>query len=376
MVSTVGPSTVSYATRMPFQRLTFYHNGRYWVFYGSGTNFVYRTSIDAAAWSAPTTIHAGDLAAWSSACFDGTYVHYACSTYTAAQPIYYRRGTPDVGGGITWSAAEQTAVAGSGDRYGDPTIAIDSNGYPFISYLREKDCYCAKASTNNGTWTLDWDVLIKAIGVTDVFSSVVPLTSTRMYIVYGERNEKLYGKIWNGAAWSGEETLSTSKLETSLKGAFCVTSIGDDVHVTFLTMNPDWDIIYRKRTYGSGWEAEETVYDGDVSTYKSSPVISHDGSTIYVLWMGSPTADHIFYRARNGAWDARVDWLDESAQGLTSNELLSCYFESFGGHLGAIWVSTPASPYNVRHDELPLPAGGIEVKGTNMGHKLLAAGAI
>ena len=372
MAVTIGTTTVSTATRMPFQRLCFYHNGRYWVFYGDGTNFVYRTSTDGAAWSGTTTLHAGELSAWCSIVFDGTYVHYAVTTWTATDPIYYRRGTPDADGGITWSAAEQTAVAGDvSDRYADPTIAIDSNGYPFIAYIREYDCYCAKASTNDGTWTLDWDVLIKASGGDFVFSAVVELTSAKMYVVYGEvaGDTKLYGKLYN-AGFGGEEGVSTSDAEAAM-GVFSVTSIGDDVHVAFLKDTTS-DILYVARAVG--WGAEETVEAG--TTVTSSPVISHHGSTIYVLWAGSPTADHIYYRVRNGAWDSDVDWLDESGQGLTRNDSLSCYFSNFGNHLGVIWITTPGSPYNVRHDELPLllPASGAQ--SAFMASKLSAAGVI
>lgn len=374
MASTVNTTTSTAGTRMPFQRKSFYHNGRYWVFYSPGDDFVYRTSLNNIAWSAPTTLHVGAHAAWSSVVFDGTYVHYTCCTWTAWTPLYYKRGIPNSDGTISWSADEQIAVAGSADKYSDPTVAIDSDGYPFISYMRGDRCFCTKSSTNDGVWTADWDVLIKPSAGTYVFSSIVPLSSTRMYIVYGEANAVLYGELWNGAAWSGEENVSTSSVEDIL-GGFCVTSIDDDVYVAFLKDATN-DIVYLKRTYGVGWGAEETVEAGATAT--STPVISHHGSKIYVLWADSPTADHIYYRARNGAWAARVDWLDESGEGLKRNDALSCYRESFAGALCAIWLTTPASPYNVRHDCLlgPSPPPGLENKSANMAAKMVGAGLI
>jgi len=44
------------ATQYPFQRKTFYANGRYWVFYTNETDYLYVSSADGASWSQPKNI--------------------------------------------------------------------------------------------------------------------------------------------------------------------------------------------------------------------------------------------------------------------------------------------------------------------------------
>jgi len=166
----VDPTTVGtgisrgtwYTGRM---RKTFYANGRFWVFWSDGFNIVYATSTDGLTWTSPTTIRPckrGDLfTVW----FDGTYMHYvAIASFEWNQPLYYRRGTPNPDGTITWSAPEQIAVPASAtERYLTPCIAVDSDTYPFISYHKAVDTDAdglvdegyttvTKSSKNDGTW--------------------------------------------------------------------------------------------------------------------------------------------------------------------------------------------------------------------------------
>jgi hypothetical protein len=52
----VATSTSSTATHTPSQRLSFYANGRHWVFYSDGSFFGWRTSTDGITWSDFTAI--------------------------------------------------------------------------------------------------------------------------------------------------------------------------------------------------------------------------------------------------------------------------------------------------------------------------------
>ena len=150
--SLVGTSTSTSATWYPFQRKSFYANGRFWVFYSDGTNMVYRTSTDGSTWSSATTVRACTYGYKFSIWFDGTYLHYA---YGSSSAIYYRRGTPNSDGTITWSAAEQTvSTTYNSARY--PMISVDSNGYVFVGYSdydgTNRYPYVIKSGNNDGTW--------------------------------------------------------------------------------------------------------------------------------------------------------------------------------------------------------------------------------
>jgi hypothetical protein len=111
---TVGTSTASDATEFATQRKVCFQSGRFWYVYPDGTNLVYRTSLDGVSWSSATTIRSN--ANWggevTTTC-DGTYLHYAYSDDNWGSNLYYRRGLAAIDGSITWSTAEQIAVAGA-----------------------------------------------------------------------------------------------------------------------------------------------------------------------------------------------------------------------------------------------------------------------
>jgi hypothetical protein len=116
--SLVGTGSAYYPTSYPFQRKTFYANGRFWVFYSDGTNIVYKTSTDGMTWSEATTVRAGAYGYYFSVWFDGTYVHYAVGRSSVGEALFYRRGTPNADGTITWSTtAEEVAGEAVSDVY-------------------------------------------------------------------------------------------------------------------------------------------------------------------------------------------------------------------------------------------------------------------
>ncbi|MDM7998687.1 MAG: hypothetical protein QUS33_01470 [Dehalococcoidia bacterium] len=137
---TVDNSTSAAALSAPTQRKLFYAAGRFWVFYSDGSDLVFRSSPDGISWSAKSAslgaLTSGD---GFSVHYDGTYVHYARTTGANGAPLYYRRGVPNAGGSIVWSADEQVAApAVSGFSYQYPSVSADSSGHALISYHYEK----------------------------------------------------------------------------------------------------------------------------------------------------------------------------------------------------------------------------------------------
>lgn len=112
--STVGTTSTRNSIQYPYQRKTFYANGLFWVFYSDGSNLVYRTSSDGSSWSAATTVRTGcDYGYYFSVWFDWTYVHYTCGRGRTGEALFYRRGTPDAEGTITWSTASEEVAGGA-----------------------------------------------------------------------------------------------------------------------------------------------------------------------------------------------------------------------------------------------------------------------
>jgi hypothetical protein len=322
----------SNSVRIPSQEFGFYAAGRYWVFYQSGDNadFVYKSTTDPTNWggafdftyiyySGANTFFAANYDVY----FDGVYVHYIYSKYYKG--LYYRRGVPQSNGTIAWSAAEQeiyTTVAQTSG--GDISLTVDTYGYPWIGFKLNGGFSLAviKSSTNNGTWST-------AFGYPYYFSPLNgcgtycfgwqailrPLTSGKIYVVVFDTSssvlgELAYGFLYNGSTWGSQETISTSKVSNKNSGGFYdqldVVSIGDDVHVTFLS-EQSGDIKYVERTSGS-WQQEQTIvkYTAPsqyINPEYTSPVFMVTGSNdLRVFWIKQPVIYYLTYT--DGAWDS------------------------------------------------------------------------
>jgi hypothetical protein len=351
--SVVGTSTNIDATQNPFQRKSFYANGRFWVFYYDGSNMVYRTSTDGSTWTVggSSPIRAASSGYYFSVWFDGTYLHYAY----ASGSIYYRRGTPNSDGSITWSAAEQ-AVSTTYNGVGFPMVSVDSNGYVWVGY-QDLDTntfntypYVIKSGNNDGTWGTTPTGFPYQLSTTSSSTwrvSVVPLTTGKMLAVYACDGITIKAKRWNGSAW-GTEVATTSAIQYG--DYHSAVAQGDDVHLVFLKKTT-YDILYVKYTYSSNSFGAETTLKAS-ATSSSAPVISIDTSTnnLYVFAAGW-ISNHIYYikyTASSGTWGSWTDWIDESSEVLTGNDVLTCFYQAYGNYIGLVHMTKTASPYNVK----------------------------
>lgn len=331
-------------------RKIFYAAGRYWVFYSDGTNLVWRTSTNGINWSGASTVTACSYGSDWSVCFDGTYVHYARAHSTAAPAIVYRRGTPGPDGTISWSAVEQTALAGvAGVAIDLPNVAVDSGGYPWIGYERIPGLMYPCITTvdtaawdaSPGTWTTAANFPYQLS--TSIHQTVepVPLTGGKLLAIYATHGGTIKSKAWDGAAWSAEATTT----EDSEYRMLSAVADGDDVHLVFLE-DDNLDILHSLYDYtGNAWAAETTVQAA--VTNKSSPTLCSDYSGgLYCFWIGSPIADHIYYkRYKTGAWDTGpTDWIDESANGFYVNTLLRTFYERYSNQIGLAYIVEASYP--------------------------------
>jgi len=356
--SVVGTSTTTFATVHPFQRKSFYANGRFWAFYSDGTNIVYSTSTDGSTWSSATTVRAATVGYLFSVWFDGTYLHYAYANYS---PIYYRRGTPNSDGTITWSAVEQTVST----TYNKPfylMVSVDSNGYVWIGYMEYDGTYyypyVIKSGNNDGTWGTTpsgFPYQLSTTASTYWKVSIVPLTAGKMLALYTVDSGNIWAKRWDGSVW-GVEVATASAIRWSQYHS--AVAQGDDVHLTFLK-NAGYDILYVKYVYASNSFGTETTLQAG-ATADSAPVLSIDTATndLYVFaatkTTGTPvgwTANHIYYvkyTASSSTWGSWTDWIDETAEVLTDADGLTCFYQSYGSKIGLEYMTGTASPYNVK----------------------------
>ncbi len=332
----VGSSASYTATWRPFQRNSFYAVGRFWVFYGDGIDsMVYRTSTDGINWSEdPITIRplTSGQGQFFSIWFDETYLHYACNLAGAGNPILYRRGIPNSDGSITWSAAEQTAVAGAGDAiYGTPCVSVDSEGYPWIGYSRTFRPYVTRSPNNDGTWGVTpggFPYQLLDPYVTSHRVSVIPLTGREMLAIY--TGQQVRAQRWNGATWGAEISTSNAMFNPV---RFSAVAQGNDVHLVF--SNFSHRLTYAKYDYSSNSFIDEKTIINVLN--QSSPVISIDeNNNLYVFWDSIYTLYYVRYTAETDAWGPAVNWKSEIK---IRRDSLTCFYKQYSGYTGLAYTT-------------------------------------
>lgn len=362
--STVGTSTVNGAVSDAGHFKVFYAQGLFWVFYSDGTNMGYKTSADGVTWSAWTIVRVAAQGYRFSVAFDGTNFHYVVFVNTGL-PNYYRMGTANPDGTITWLAAEQdcgNAVAGW--NLAAPRIRVDSDGYPWIAWRQQlpapatRYAYVSKSSTKNGIWTnaAGFPFQLSPTNFAGLLTDTIPLTGAKVLAIYTCIGLPVMSRQWDGASWGLEKT-TTSIIQHELE--FCAVNQGDDVHLVF-TKSATFDILYARYSYSSGsWGPETTIQAATTSNTCPILAIHSKTSVLYCFWIGTPTVDHIFSK-RNvyGAWDTLptdlITDVNIIINGIDKHPFC-CFYTDYGDYLGLVYMTGLASPFNVRFAFLPVP---------------------
>jgi len=330
----VGQSSRVHATSHSFQRHLQYMAGRWHVFYATLGEMVTQNSVTGQTgnWTDASTIRTPATDAFKfSTTSNGTHFYYAYASGSAGQPLKYRRATPETNGTLTWSTSEISASP-NGELY-YPSIAVDSNGYPYIAYFfadavtNRTNPYITKSSWNNGSWSTASGYPMGLSSTNDTwYVQVVPLSSGRMYALYATDGEKILGKLYNGSAWGSEETVSS--LNVWVGEGMCADTEGDDIHLVYTRQTPKW-LYYLKRTYGTGWSTETVINDSE-----SFPAtMSVDGSKVYVFWQANSVLRFKAYIG--GSWSQMFSWVtDTFALALSLNSVVNIS----NGKNGIIWT--------------------------------------
>lgn len=150
--------------------------------------------------------------------FDGTFVSYALSSGYSYSPLIYRRGLPNSDGNISWSTFyEQIVDVSEGPIY-HPFISVDSQGYPFIGYLKGSSAMLTKSSLNNGEWSTQSTFPKQLTSFSGNYTVIpIPLASQKVEVFYftatpfsackalANQSEENVGfcqvPTWKGNAW-------------------------------------------------------------------------------------------------------------------------------------------------------------------------------
>lgn len=334
IVLNLGSTSTGVGVGECWQRKAWYAAGRHWVWYRDQVSYVrYRTSTDGVTWSGDTTIKTGvsldsDFSTW----YDGTYCYYILRVGTT---LYFRRGTPQTNGTITWSAAEQTGISTTAAH---PFVSADSGGYPWIGYRDSvSNCtYVTKSSTNDGTWSTDagFPYLLTATTSAIWRTSIIPMTSSRMVAVYGYQNDYIHIQAWNGTAW--QAAVNTTS-QFGMTNGFSQAVLGEYAYIGFIKIT-NYHLMIDKYSYASNSIVSET----DILTASSNGgvLLVVDGTTGLYCWYPDRSNEHMYYKRYNGtSWDASwTDWYTDP-YGIQNGYISTASYQNYGGIISLAWLT-------------------------------------
>ncbi|MCX6655511.1 MAG: DNRLRE domain-containing protein, partial [Candidatus Bathyarchaeota archaeon] len=358
IIQTLGVGKISdvattHAFRMPTQHRSFYAQGRYWVFYtinDSGTGTFYRTSLDGITWTPPSEFssyaHLAGFSLWNN----NTHIDYVAG-YGNNEGLRYRSGYLNSNGTITWITSESQISETIGKNYCDEIITHDTEGYPWITAMNgtcivgENNATIFKSSLKNGSWQTDTGFpysVDESLTARDVLPKPILLDNGQIYIIAAQSStlssNKVYGILWNGSTFT-YENVSTSNVSIDYFGEFSAVSYGNDVYLVFTNLSSD--IVYQKRTWGSGWSSEISL-NKSTATFVSPVISSDDWGNLYVIWSGGieneRTGSTFFYRKfyqSNSTWGPLLV-LKEASPGrnILRNDFHSIYYNTMNNEIG------------------------------------------
>ena len=259
--------TTEETTSYTFQKKCFKMAGLVWVFYSNGTYFGYKTSKD--NFGAFTSLFSCSAGFWVCMLYDpvNNIIYYVRQAATSSRTVYYRWGTPNSDGTITWSIAESSLTvstilaspltSGCSRLY----LSKDASGnlYLTMNYLDYtsdlgSQYWIRVFKYSAGTWTELTGAQV-SYGSYIPCGGVIPLTGSKLALIHGTVNGLTVLKVRtsgdSGSTWSAD--ISSVGKPYLQNGSW--TSLGVAVYVVgSKNSSTDWTPRLYKFTYGgSAW---------------------------------------------------------------------------------------------------------------------------
>jgi hypothetical protein len=342
-LSIIGTTTNTFAIHDGYQRKAFYAQGLWWAFWYTGTTVVFSTSSNRTTWAATTTVETFPISGFGLAVwFDGTYVYYI-SVGSGSNGIRWKRGTPTVGGTITWTATQTIAFT---NNTSVPMTITDSAGASWL------DCssngggsIVSKNAHSDGTWLNGTPANYEPTGLSNVCRLViVPLLSGKVGVVYTYLNGSVICmnvQVWNGASWNSPISPTANVITDA--PSFTAVSIGDIIHVAFLTGTP-YNIVYAQYDAASNTLVSEQVLLA-TNDANARPTISKDSTgRIYVFYPVSATSTiKYLMRFTTGVWSS-VQSFQPVVGAFPSDNRIEATWDDTGGYIQVLFLALLSGP--------------------------------
>src|SRR5712692_1406306 len=335
-------------------------NSLYLTFYYDNSAGWFRTcSATSCVWSSPTKIQtAGTF--WFSAWLSGTNVYYVSSKNSADSNFYFRSGTINSNGSITWDyvggqwlALRGEQKIGALNNANQPCsnvrgiyVSVDDSGVVWASFQ------CKDASGNyffdvysylsNHSWNLRH---IDSNGASSFeIGYTVPLTSGKLALLYQIRIVGQQGTNPNAnvITWDGAGTWSQPVTTAAVVGQTSSTHNGDTLQFCSFGQNSLllWTYIYGSLSWNSPVTVSPSLPTG-VGGYNCA--VTTDGTDMIILYGPESSSTYA-----NLSTDIGSSWtpLTPIDSGLTASQRQTLP-PTFSGTFTGLWYSKQSSNSNL-----------------------------
>lgn len=320
-----------------------------------------------------------------SAVTEGDDIHFAFVT-TSPYNINYRKRTYGTGWGSEVTIQSSTTSTSA------PVLSINTANNDLYCFWAGKSQYVDVTAERAGKKSIrfvqsDEDYTYQYVTYTnETLTVTAPLSGSRgddvgvwvdlpwNFTYYGANKTRIY-LCTNGFGVFDVAYNGYSNSLSEMRGRKMIAPFWDDLRTD---VNADDGIYAENKTDRVVFYWKTTRYGASADKIKMQLVLFQDG-TIQFNWDGvvnldnfSPTCglgnmkDHIYgKKSVSGTWDTSpTDWIDESAEILTSNDVLTSFYQDYGNKIGLAYLTKTASPYNVKHKYLNLAQPALDLNGT------------
>ena len=247
--------------------------------------------------------------------------------------VYYIRSTNS---GVSWSTEQRLSPIGNFSVA--PTIALYQSTIHVVWFdlrLPTFDIFYMRSTDNGTTWQPEVQL------TTDSLDSQYPALSVsgnNVYLAWDDNrhppNTEIYFRRSTNAGvnWSSEMRLTN---DTVVSNDISVASIGQIIHLAWVSGTGNSEIYYRKSTNGgANWSTEQRLTNDPFISF--NPCFALGGQNINLLWSDSRDGNSEIYFKKST--DGGAVWSTDLRLTNAVNNSTSPSAVAFGQMIGVVWT--------------------------------------